>query len=146
MTLDLPVRAIGIARLALVCVCKIGVEDDPMGLWRVASAALLPGPQTAQRRFDVAGRDRLRRFVTGIGDRCDRSQYIVLLISSVAAAAIALTISWRLFGGRYDEGWRGILAPLIELPRRANEYFSDENLRRHRSAFAKPMLWRLIHN
>jgi hypothetical protein len=100
--------------------------------WR--SGALHPrpvfwGPQTAQRRFDVAGRDRLRRrFVTGIGDRRDRSQYIVLLISSVAAAAIALTTSWRLFGGRYDGGWRGILAPLIELPRRANEYFSDENL------------------
>ena len=129
MTLDLPVRAIGIARLALVCVCKIGVEDDPMGLWRVASAALLPGPQTAQRRFDVAGRDRLRRrFVTGIGDRRDGRQYIVLLISSVVVAAIALTISWRLFGGRYDEGWRGILAPLIEPPRRDSEYFSDENL------------------
>jgi|HubBroStandDraft_5_1064220.scaffolds.fasta_scaffold293901_2 hypothetical protein len=129
MTLDLPVRAIGFARLALVCVCKIGVEDDPMALWRVASAALLPGPQTAQRRFDVAGRDRLRRrFVTGIGDRRDGRQYIVLLISSVVAAAIALTISWRLFGGRYDEGWRGILAPLIEPPRRDSEYFSDENL------------------
>ena len=129
MTLDLPVRAIGFARLALVCVCKIGVEDDPMGLWRVASAALLPGPQTAQRRFDVAGRDRLRRrFVTGIGDRRDGRQYIVLLISSVVAAAIALTISWRLFGRRYDEGWRGILAPLIEPPRRDSEYFSDENL------------------
>ena len=128
MTLDFPVKAIGIARFTLVCVRKIGVEDDPMALGRVASAPRLVGPQTTQRRFDVAGRDRLRRFVTGIGDRCDRSQYIILLISSVAAAAIALTASWRLFGGRYDEGWRGILAPLIEPPRRDSEYFSDENL------------------